>query len=233
MIFEVQGSSIVGQGTTVSNLFSPRDAGLSGTGFGGNNKLKPKFINFRINKRDPRFQNTIVREYQNALWLFSINVGATGYVTKSLNPSNNNSWNLWQTWTSKYIDSEATTEYTSRQNWHVIRLADVYLMRAEALVELSQNPSLANNDFNILRNRVEMSDFNGNGMSIEDFRTALLKERAVELYMEGHRFFDLTRMGVLDEYCRHLHGNNDGARQAEDYFWPIPIEEIAANNNID
>jgi hypothetical protein len=82
-------------------------------------------------------------------------------------------------------------------------------------------------------NRVEMSDFNGNGMSIEDFRTALLKERAVELYMEGHRFFDLTRMGVLDEYCRHLHGNNDGARQAEDYFWPIPIEEIAANNNID
>jgi hypothetical protein len=106
-------------------------------------------------------------------------------------------------------------------------------MRAEALVELSQNPSLANNDFNILRNRVEMSDFNGNGISIEDFRTALLKERAVELYMEGHRFFDLTRMGVLDEYCRHLHGNNDGARQAEDYFWPIPIEEIAANNNID
>jgi hypothetical protein len=106
-------------------------------------------------------------------------------------------------------------------------------MRAEAIVEISQNPSLANNDFNSLRNRVEMSDFNGNGMSMEDFRTALLEERAVELYMEGHRFFDLTRMGVLDEYCRFLHGDNDGTRQAEDYFWPIPIEEITANNNID
>ncbi|WP_297805313.1 RagB/SusD family nutrient uptake outer membrane protein, partial [uncultured Polaribacter sp.] len=31
MIFEVQGSSIVGQGTAVSNLFSPKDSGLSGT----------------------------------------------------------------------------------------------------------------------------------------------------------------------------------------------------------
>jgi len=233
MIFEVQGSSLVGQGTTVSNLFSPRDAGLSGSGFGGNNKLKPKFINFRINKDDPRYQNTIIREYQNTLRLFSINGGSTGYLSTSLDPSNTNSWTLWQIWTSKYIDPEATTEYTSRQNWHIIRLADVYLMRAEAIVEISQNPSLANNDFNSLRNRVEMSDFNGNGMSMEDFRTALLEERAVELYMEGHRFFDLTRMGVLDEYCRFLHGDNDGARQAEDYFWPIPIEEITANNNID
>lgn len=165
--------------------------------------------------------------------LFSINGGSTGYLSTSLDPSNTNSWTLWQIWTSKYIDPEATTEYTSRQNWHIIRLADVYLMRAEAIVEISQNPSLANNDFNSLRNRVEMSDFNGNGMSMEDFRTALLEERAVELYMEGHRFFDLTRMGVLDEYCRFLHGDNDGARQAEDYFWPIPIEEITANNNID
>ena len=45
MIFDVQGSSLVGQGTAVSNLFTPRNAGLSGSGFGGNNKLKPLFIN--------------------------------------------------------------------------------------------------------------------------------------------------------------------------------------------
>ena len=70
-------------------------------------------------------------------------------------------------------------------------------------------------------------------MTMPDFRTALLKERAVELYMEGHRFFDLTRMGVLDEYCRTLHGNVDGQRQAEDYFWPIPVTETSANANID
>ena len=232
MIFEVQGSSIVGQGTAVSNLFSPQNSGLSGTGFGGSNKLKPLFVNNRLNKDDSRFQNTIIKEYENTSWSFSINDGSTGYNATSLDPDNTNTFILYQTWTSKYIDTEATTEYTSRQNWHIIRLADVYLMRAEAMVEISQDPSLANSDFNMLRNRVEISDFNGGGMSMENFRIALLQERAVELYMEGHRFFDLTRMGVLDEYCRFLHGDTDGARQAEDYFWPIPIEEVTANGNI-
>uniref|UniRef100_UPI002602F1D6 RagB/SusD family nutrient uptake outer membrane protein n=1 Tax=uncultured Polaribacter sp. TaxID=174711 RepID=UPI002602F1D6 len=233
MIFEVQGSSIVGQGTAVSNLFSPKDSGLSGTGFGGSNKLKPKFINFRINKEDLRFQNTIIREYQNTLWSFSINAQSIAYVATSLDPTNSRSFTSWLTWTSKYIDSEATTEYTSRQNWHIIRLADVYLMRAEAMVEIAQDPGLANSDFNALRSRVETADFEGSTMSMSEFRTALLEERGVELYMEGHRFFDLTRMGVYDEYCRTLHGDIDGARQAEDYLWPIPISETSANNNID
>ena len=41
MLFDIQGSSLSGQGTAVSNLFSPRNAGLAGSGFGGNNKLKP------------------------------------------------------------------------------------------------------------------------------------------------------------------------------------------------
>ena len=232
MIFEVQGSSIVGQGTAVSNLFSPKDSGLSGTGFGGSNKLKPKFINFRIDKNDPRYQNTIITSYQNTTRSFEINAGSIGYIP-TLFSTGNSVGTLWQVWTSKYIDPSATTEYTSRQNWHVIRLADVYLMRAEARVEIYQDPSLANADFNALRTRVSMTDFEGSGMSIANFRTALLEERGVELYMEGHRFFDLTRMGVLDAYCRFLHGNSDGQRQPEDYLWPIPISESAANVNID
>ena len=73
MLFDVQGSDEIGQGTAVSNLFTPRNSGLSGTGFGGSNKLKPRFVNFHLNKDDPRFQNSILREYQNTNWSFSIN----------------------------------------------------------------------------------------------------------------------------------------------------------------
>tara|TARA_B100001564_G_scaffold341393_1_gene335970 strand:- start:31620 stop:33203 length:1584 start_codon:yes stop_codon:yes gene_type:complete len=235
MLFDVQGSDEIGQGTAVSNLFTPRNSGLSGTGFGGNNKLKPRFINFHLNKTDPRFQNSIIRQYQNTSWSFLINNGSTGYRATSLDPQNSNQWWLWQVWTSKYIDTGATTAYSSRQNWHVIRLADVYLMRAESAAELNSNPSLASQDINILRQRVGMSELDTSAMTMDNFRTLLLKERAVELFMEGHRFFDLTRFGVYDEYCRNVLDpipNTDGSRQPDDYIWPIPITEISANSNI-
>ena len=51
-----------------------------------------------------------------------------------------------------------------------------------------------------------MNDFDASGLSMDQFRTRLLQERGVELYMEGHRFFDLTRMGVYDEYCKTIYG---------------------------
>ena len=232
MIFDVQGSSLTGQGTAVSNLFCPRNAGLSGSGFGGNNKLKPIFINNRIDKFDNRFQNSIITEYETSTRQFNINPWSTGYV-----PTNTETGNtlgtLWQVWTAKYIDTEATTEYTSRQNWHIIRLADVYLMRAEANAEIFGNPAAANDDINILRTRVEMDEIDYTGMDISSFREEILRERAVELYMAGHRFFDITRFGVYDEYCRLIYGNTDGARQADDYLWPIPITEVSTNSMID
>ncbi len=232
MIFDVQGSSLVGQGTAVSNLFTPRNAGLSGSGFGGNNKLKPLFINNMIDKFDNRYQNSIITQYETATRQFNINPWSTGYIPTNLE-TGNTLGTLWQVWTAKYIDTEATTEYTSRQNWHVIRLADVYLMRAEANAEISTDPSAANLDINILRTRVEMNEIDYSSMTIEDFREEILRERAVELYMEGHRFFDLTRFGVYDEYCRFVYGDTDGARQAEDYTWPIPIIEVSTNSEID
>ena len=232
MIFDVQGSSLSGQGTAVSNLFTPRNAGLSGSGFGGNNKLKPLFINNRIDKFDNRYQNSIITQYETTTRQFNINPWSTGYIPTNLE-TGNTLGTLWQVWTAKYIDTEATTEYTSRQNWHVIRLADVYLMRAEANAEIMMDPSAANTDVNILRARAGMQDIDYTSFSIANFREEIMRERAVELYMEGHRFFDLTRFGVYDEYCRFVYGDTDGARQAEDYTWPIPIIEVSTNSEID
>jgi hypothetical protein len=232
MIFDVQGSSLSGQGTAVSNLFTPRNAGLSGSGFGGTNKLKGKFINNRIDKTDNRFKQSIISRYETSTRIFNVNPGYTGYIP-TIKETGKKAGTLWQIWTGKYIDTEATTEYTSRQNWHVIRLADVYLMRAEASAEISSDPSTANNDINILRSRVEMSKIDYSSLTMSSFRKELLKERAVELYMEGHRFFDITRFGVYDEYCKLIYGNIEGARQPEDYFWPIPLIEVSTNSEID
>jgi hypothetical protein len=78
-----------------------------------------------------------------------------------------------------------------------------------------------------------MNEIDYSSFTMASFREELLKERAVELYMEGHRFFDLTRFGVYDEYCRFIYGDTDGARQPEDYTWPIPINEVSTNSEID
>jgi hypothetical protein len=231
MLFEIQGSSLPEQGTAVSNLFSPRQAGLSGGGWGGVNRLQPLFINNHLDKTDVRFLNGIVQEYQDASRSYSLNPASTGYFRTNTETGNSNGI-FYVVFTSKYIDRNATTEYTSQQNWHVIRLADVYFMRAEALAEMNQNPALAEQDINQLRSRVGMPSFSSSGMNMADFRTSLLKERSAELFMEGHRFFDLTRMGVYDAYCKISFGNTIGARQAEDYVWPIPLIEVAANENI-
>lgn len=231
MIFEIQGSSLTEQGTALSNLFSPRQAGLSGGGWGGTNRLQPRFINNNIDKADLRFVNGVIHNYQDANRTYVITPALTGY-RRTFTATGAANGTLFVVFTSKYIDRNATTEYTSQQNWHVVRLADVYLMRAEALAELNQSPASAESDINTLRARVGMANLSTSGMSMDDFRTAILRERAAELFMEGHRFFDLTRMGVYDEYCKKVFGNTVGARQAEDYVWPIPLIEVSANPNI-
>lgn len=231
MLFEIQGSSAAGEGTAVSNLYSPRQAGLSGGGWGGVNRLHPRFVENHINKNDPRYINSIVTSYQDLTTKYELNTNWTGYFRTNLETGASIP-TLFQIFTAKYVDTQATTEYTSQQNWHVIRLADVHLIRAEALAELYENPVLANPDINSLRQRVGMDDFNGGGMSMEEFRTALLRERAAELYMEGHRFFDLTRMGVYSEYCQITHTPAQGVRGPEDYTWPIPLSEISANSSL-
>lgn len=232
MLFDIQGASIAGEGTAVSNLFSPQNSGLAGGGFGGVNRFEPAFVNNSINKQDPRYRNTIIEFYQDPTRTYVLNAALTGY-TRTITATGAADGTLARVFTSKYIDTDATTEYTSQQNWHVIRLADVYLIRAEALAELNNNPALANNDFNILRSRVGMTTlFDGSGMSMANFRVALLRERGVELNMEGHRFFDLTRLGVYDQYCRITYGATVGARGPEDYTWPIPLIESSSNPNI-
>ncbi|PTX61733.1 putative outer membrane starch-binding protein [Kordia periserrulae] len=232
MLFEIQGASIAGQGTAVSNLYSPRNAGLSGGGFGGVNRFRPAFVNNSIDKFDPRYADIVINSYQDETFTYQLGSGLTGYMRTRLSDGTTVG-NLFVTFTGKYIDTDATTEYTSQQNWHVIRLADVYLLRAEALAELNQNPALANPDINALRNRVGLGDVDYSGLTMEDFREELLRERGVELHMEGHRFFDLTRLGVYDEYCRIAWGNTVGARGPEDYTWPVPLIEVSSNPNID
>ena len=98
-------------------------------------------------------------------------------------------------------------------NDYVLRYTDVMLMRAEALIEKGDFNGEALQIINDIRSRAkrDISETSlikyaknqcdialyGNFASKDDARKALRWERRVELAMEGHRFFDLRRWGML------------------------------------
>jgi hypothetical protein len=85
-------------------------------------------------------------------------------------------------------------------NWIVYRLADVMLMKAEALSQLERyNEALS--IINDIRERanVPVVSLANTRLAFED---AILNERSLELAYEGKRWFDLLRMGRRDNYAR-------------------------------
>lgn len=91
---------------------------------------------------------------------------------------------------------------TESANWPIIRLAEIYLTYAEALVELNGNITDAQLDASInkLRDRGAVAHLTNalagaNGLDIKE---EIRRERAVELYREGKRFDDLKRWGILE-----------------------------------
>jgi tetratricopeptide (TPR) repeat protein len=84
-------------------------------------------------------------------------------------------------------------------NMHVMRYADAILMYAEALSETGD----AQKALTVLNRIRERAFGNSSGnyslMSKEEFRNAILNERYWEFPIEGHRWFDLVRMGKLKE----------------------------------
>ncbi len=124
-------------------------------------------------------------------------------------------------------------------NWRVIRYADVLLMLAEALNENSQ-PELAGPLVDEVRLRAGLSTITDLTLGQADMRQAIIDERAMELAGEGHRFFDLVRWGLADDYmgATSLHGAHPkslsgGTFEANKHelVW-IPSSEIDANPNL-
>ncbi len=96
-----------------------------------------------------------------------------------------------------YYVAKYTTQIVSgttvSQYYMVLRLAEQYLIRAEARAQLSKIADAAA-DLNVLRNRAGLP--NTTAASQTDLLNAVARERRVELCAEwGHRWFDLKRTG--------------------------------------
>ncbi|MDR1723630.1 MAG: RagB/SusD family nutrient uptake outer membrane protein [Tannerella sp.] len=112
---------------------------------------------------------------------------------------------------------------------YAMRLAEVYLFRAEAYIQLGQIDR-ATEDINVLRRRANATPVTADKVDID----YLLDERARELYQEESRWYVLRRTGKLVERVRRYNNNplNPGLN-IQDYHVLLPIPQNQIDLNID
>ncbi|MCK0160556.1 RagB/SusD family nutrient uptake outer membrane protein [Allomuricauda sp. F6463D] len=117
-------------------------------------------------------------------------------------------------------------------NVKVIRLAEVYLIRAEARAKIGTNISGAQDDLDMVHQRAvaTAADNADTGQDLED---AIFLERRLELAFEGQRLWDLmrnkmdiVRTNCTSQTCSISYGSDT-------VILPIPQNETDANPNIE
>lgn len=114
----------------------------------------------------------------------------------------------------------------------VIRLAELYLIRSEAAARLGGAGNLAQAiaDINTVRRRAYNGSATGNLPATVDTQDEILQanlnERRLELFYEGHRFFDLKRFSDRPFAASIL---TSLGLTGYHLLFPIPQDEIEAN----
>lgn len=143
--------------------------------------------------------------------------------------------------------------------WPVIRLADLYLLYAEAINESTGPSEEAYNYLNLVRERAGLetvqdawTQYSTNPSKFETqtgLREIIHQERLIELAFEGQRFWDLRRWKkAAEEMNEPVTGWNvwqaseanyyvptivwDQQFGLKDYFWPIKDSYIEQNPNL-
>jgi len=114
----------------------------------------------------------------------------------------------------KYSDVAGGTDHV-----YVFRLAEMYLIRAEALAYSNGDIASIQTDINTVRNRAGLA--NTTASTIPDLKLAIENECRHEFAFEGHRWSDLVRtkravpiLGIDEKYT----------------LFPIPLSEKQTNN---
>lgn len=115
---------------------------------------------------------------------------------------------------AKYVSTTGQQELNFPNDYIEIRLADTYLMEAEALVRGGGDMVKAAHYLNAVRARVGLPPTTA---TLEN----IYHERRMELATEGHRWFDLVRTGRAAKVLA-FKGFKDGVNE----ILPIPLVEL-------
>ncbi|MCG9972150.1 RagB/SusD family nutrient uptake outer membrane protein [Christiangramia crocea] len=134
---------------------------------------------------------------------------------------------IWKFFGEGFDDESADP---SSNNIVLIRLADIILLKAEALNKLGETEK-ALELLNVIRERAglpELDEAEATAM-YGDVESAILHERLIELSFEGHRWFDLVRTGRAIDVMQPINGLNDEGN----LVWPIHEDALNRNPNLE
>ncbi len=229
-IFEVQyqGGNNLGEWSNFIYVFAPRDSEGAITGFPTS---RPQGWNIPT--------NDLIAAYEAGDRRKSVSL-KEGY-------TNGNGDFVPIPFINKYNHPHTIVGRTD-DNWPILRYADVLLMLAEAINEVS-GPEQAYPYINRVRNRAGLDDLQGK--TKESFREAIRQERRVELAFENDRWFDLKRSLSIEALVELLNAHGQRERESPtvdrggvpfsvaDYrfetheaLFPIPDRQLFLNKNL-
>ncbi|PZP52604.1 MAG: hypothetical protein DI598_00390 [Pseudopedobacter saltans] len=130
---------------------------------------------------------------------------------------------------NKYYTSSLGGRIVSEK---VIRIAEMYLLRAEANARLSSGDiTSATSDLNAVRAARISGYTSATFSSRADLITAIMQERYKELCFEGLRYFDLKRNSLPLERSLADASPAWQSLAADSYRWVLPIPQAELNTN--
>ncbi|QDH81216.1 RagB/SusD family nutrient uptake outer membrane protein [Echinicola soli] len=143
--------------------------------------------------------------------------------------------------TTKYYDEGMVSTVDAGNDWIVLRYADINLMYAEVQNEMG-DPGAAYPFLQAVRTRAGLATDENLKTDQAAMRLAIEQERRLELFCEGHRWFDLSRtdrlLTVMNSHFQSDLSNDeigtDNMVQDYELIFPIPRFQVNLNpENID
>jgi len=209
IIFDIQHTAIAGLGGDLHGHVVPRRSDIGRRSWGNFHTELP-FYRELLENDDERIESYIVEFVKDGdtIRYDPDNFENDDYVTDGVGMF-------------KYVDFDASISGDAMEspNKVILRYADVFLMKAEALNEINNGPTdVAYNMVDEVRNRAEVPDMT-RGMTYQEFKDALLVERRKEFVFEYMGWFDGLRNWdtFTDRVLSHVQAREDSIQAG---LWP-------------
>lgn len=238
LIEQLGGTDIWGDGENInSTQTNTRPKEFAAAEAGGWYEATPtqQIMDIFLKEKD-KDGNTDYRARASVAWDYP---GCMYYLKEFRTIFPENKWNTY--WILKYqnwnvVEKESQPPMSSI-NERAMRYADVILLLAESYLRSNskQNLPKAVEYINMIRDRANLNPYSG-AMTYDAIFSDLEHQRAIEFFVEGERFYDLRRWGLLEErmktcnearYKQLMTGRVGDTNKY--YYYPIPVKELETN----